>query len=292
MAAITTQSAPAPIKRNGLTSVKRPQVAWPTVLLCVAVLASWGSVAAVAVAGLVPLWLAAPLMAVLAYGSFTPMHDSAHRSVSRVRWLNAIMGRLCALVLMAPFPAFRWAHLRHHSKTNEDHHDPDMWSGGGRRWTLPLRWATQDLHYYVCYVRFWSKRPVAERVETVATILVLIGLISAAVWAGYGLEVLLLWALPTRLALTFLAFSFDYLPHHPHGVTSSQDRYRATSVFKELWLTPLFLYQNYHLIHHLHPGVPFYQYGKVWKERQAQLLAKGVRPRSIFEGWGKDSQSE
>ena len=28
------------------------------------------------------------------------------------------------------------------------------------------------------------------------------------------------------------------------------------------------MYQNYHLVHHLYPTVPFYRYGKVWKARE------------------------
>ena len=35
---------------------------------------------------------------------------------------------------------------------------------------------------------------------------------------------------------------------------------------------PLLLYQNYHLVHHLHPVVPFYRYIKVWRRSEDAYL--------------------
>ncbi len=43
---------------------------------------------------------------------------------------------------------------------------------------------------------------------------------------------------------------------------------------KEWLLTPLMVYQNYHLIHHLYPSVPFYKYIKVWNLRRDELIQK------------------
>ena len=59
-----------------------------------------------------------------------------------------------------------------------------------------------------------------------------------------------------------LAWWFDWLPHHGLEDTQSENRYRATRnrVGLEWLFTPLMLSQNYHLVHHLHPSVPFYRY--------------------------------
>ena len=59
-----------------------------------------------------------------------------------------------------------------------------------------------------------------------------------------------------------LAWWFDWLPHHGLEDTQSENRYRATRnrVGMEWLLTPLLLSQNYHLVHHLHPSIPFYRY--------------------------------
>jgi fatty acid desaturase len=36
----------------------------------------------------------------------------------------------------------------------------------------------------------------------------------------------------------------------------------------EWLLTPVLLYQNYHLVHHLYPTVPFYRLLKVWNAKK------------------------
>ena len=33
------------------------------------------------------------------------------------------------------------------------------------------------------------------------------------------------------------------------------------------------LYQNYHLVHHLHPVIPFYRYVAVWRRGEESYLA-------------------
>ena len=38
-------------------------------------------------------------------------------------------------------------------------------------------------------------------------------------------------------------------------------------------MTPVLLYQNYHLVHHLHPLIPFYRYIAVWRRNEAAYLA-------------------
>ena len=40
------------------------------------------------------------------------------------------------------------------------------------------------------------------------------------------------------------------------------------------WLmTPALLYQNYHLVHHLHPLIPFYRYIAVWRRNETAYLS-------------------
>ena len=55
-------------------------------------------------------------------------------------------------------------------------------------------------------------------------------------------------------------------------------------------MTPLMLYQNYHLVHHLHPVIPFYRYIAVWRRNEPDYLRHGPplstvagRPLSVDE---------
>src|SRR5690606_18210020 len=104
---------------------------------------------------------------------------------------------------------------------------------------------TQDLYYYVTYARATRSRPRLEALEVWVSFVAMYALVAWAVVAGYGLEVLVLWLVPSRLAIAFLAWGFDYLPHRPHDTPAREDRFAATHIIGNWWLTPLFLYQNY-----------------------------------------------
>jgi fatty acid desaturase len=108
------------------------------------------------------------------------------------------------------------------------------------------------------------------------------GILAGLYARGYGLEALACWILPARVAMLLLAFSFDYLPHRPHKITADEDRFRATHVFPNPLLTPLLLFQNYHLIHHLYPAVPFYRYGRIWRATREDLCGRGVHVQSFL----------
>lgn len=259
-----------------MRALSAPAVAWPSLLLAAAALGAWATGLWLGASGVAPAAAAVALCALAAYVAFTPMHDASHRSLfARARWGNELVGRVVALPLWAPFPMFRYVHLEHHKHTNEDGADPDAWSGGGRRWTLPLRWLTQDLHYVGWYAR--AGRPRRELVDATLSFGAMLALAGGLLAAGYGREVLLFWVLPSRLAVGVLAFAFDWLPHRPHRVSAREDRLRATSATEgRLWYV-LSLGQSLHLVHHLYPGVPFYRYATLWRERVRELVASRQR---------------
>jgi fatty acid desaturase len=83
-----------------------------------------------------------------------------------------------------------------------------------------------------------------------------------------------IFLLPIRLAVGWLGFAFDYLPHNGLRHTPSEDRFKTTRnrIGLERLLSPLLLYQNYHLVHHLHPTIPFHRYLVVWRRTEDQYL--------------------
>ena len=253
--AATLAISSSPAKTSTATargSLGAVAVAWPTLALSLGTVVTTGAAVGLALGGVLPLWASGFIAAMSAFAAFTAMHDASHRSVAKQRWVSEVVGRIASLLLVAPFPAFRYVHLEHHKHTNDPARDPDHWSGRGPWWLLPVRWLTQDLHYYVLYFQVRNSRPRRERLETFLTFALLYGTVAALVAAGFGMEVLLLWLLPARVAVVLLAVAFDYLPHRPHTVLGKTDRYRATHILDIPWLTPLFLCQNYHLVHHLY----------------------------------------
>ncbi|WP_437766082.1 fatty acid desaturase [Sorangium sp. So ce281] len=254
-------------------------IEWPTVALFAGSYALWATAVYAGIAGSVSTVPAVLAAAVAAYAAFTPMHEASHRSLARSALLNGVIGRLSGLLLMAPFLAVRHFHLEHHKHTNEADRDPDYWSGRGPWYLLPLRWATQDLHYYYLFLRSYHAQKRAERIETVASLAAMLALVALAFGLGYGELALLYWILPARLAIFFLAFAFDYLPHYPHEITATQDRYSATRAVDSALFNVLLFGQTYHLIHHLYPAVPFFRYRTVWKHQREELMK--LRSESI-----------
>jgi ring-1,2-phenylacetyl-CoA epoxidase subunit PaaE len=47
-------------------------------------------------------------------------------------------------------------------------------------------------------------------------------------------------------------------------------------------MTPLFVYQNYHLVHHLHPSVPFYRYVRAWRRNEQAYLDRNAAISTWF----------
>ena len=94
----------------------------------------------------------------------------------------------------------------------------------------------------------------------------------------------IIYLIPERIAMFVLAWWFDWLPHHGLEETQSENRYRATRnrVGMEWLFTPLMLSQNYHLVHHLHPSVPFYRYVKTWRRNEEAYLERNAAISTAF----------
>ncbi|UTA47093.1 fatty acid desaturase [Simiduia sp. 21SJ11W-1] len=270
--------------------LKRPEIAWPTLALLLGCWLAFGlSVWAAITGGL--HWGAAVLInAIAAYAVFTVGHDAAHGAVSRHRWLNDGAGFLSTL-LLSPVPffrMFRFMHMQHHRHVNEPVVDPDHYCGTGPWYSLPLRWATLDLYYMYRYLQpgcFGARSRADQRAFLLAlgwALLVLLFFVSTP----YTYEYLVLFILPTRIAVFFLAFCFDFLPHHPHQVRAKDNPHKATAnlLYADWLLCPLLTMQNYHLSHHLYPSVPFYRYRAAWRARPASEFPAAVdRPFEVTE---------
>jgi fatty acid desaturase len=252
---------------------KRPEVAWPSIVVLVAAFVCYGISITGYIEGTLSLPWAIVISTIGAYLSFTPGHDATHNSISTNRQLNDWIGRI-ATVLQSPVPffrTFRFIHMQHHRFTNDETKDPDVYVSRGSRWLLPLRWATLDINYLFYYFRpsVFKTRPESERKELYLAILfgtVILIVVGLAGWVEYYV---LLFFIPTRINTVLLSVVFDYLPHYPHHKQEVENPFQATSnrVGLEWLLTPLLLFQNYHLVHHLYPKVPFYRYLKVWNAR-------------------------
>jgi fatty acid desaturase/ferredoxin len=269
-----------------------PAIAVPTVLVWFGSLALWLAATAVVLSDLGPWWLLAtiPAHVLVTYAMFTVLHEAIHYAVGRPKWLNELFGRLSVpfVGLWVTYPVIRFIHIEHHRNTNEDPRtDPDAWSHAGPGWQLPLRWLTIDAWYSrFCLPRMLG-RPRKDLVGLLINETLLVALVGALIVLGYGWDFVLIYLIPQRLGLGILAWWFDWLPHHDLGVSGKTDTIRASRVRVgwERLMNPLLLYQNYHVVHHVHPRIPFYLWMKAWQKSEADYLDRGV---PISTAWGRE----
>ena len=282
---MTTQDARLAQRELFRSYKAAPTLAVPTVLLFLAVIAGISTTWYNALNGNLSLWVGCLINGVLSYGLFSIIHDSSHRAISSNRWINDGIGTVGLIFLFpyAPMPILRWLHMQHHRFTNS-RMDPDLFTHEAPWWQAPFRWAFFDAYYMYYYFKYGGKY-VRKFAPTFAIYLgLLIPALATAIYFGYGLEVLLLWFIPTRIALFLIDVVFVILPHHPGIVSEQEDPYLATTMRMgwEWLLTPFLVYQNYHLIHHLFPTVPFYKMHRVWDLKRDELTRHNISYQSAF----------
>jgi beta-carotene hydroxylase len=244
---------------------------------------SYLALVAMVIAGFLPLWAAVPLVAAVTYLSYTVLHESVHGSIAgnheSLRWLNKALGYLAAWITMIPLTAHRHEHIAHHRHANDAARDPDFHIGRmGDSLLAPVRvalkaWASQ-IRYYANYR--WSKAPANERAQLVLEVAAALAPRLAIVAAGYWVEGVALFFVAWLIGAIVLLYLFAYIVHRPHEEVG---RYIDTSTVLlppslEKLLSWLWMYQNYHSIHHLFPRVPFYRYAELYRDIEDVMVAK------------------
>lgn len=216
------------------------------------------------------------------YAQFTVTHDAVHRAISKNRYINDTVGLLSQYWLgpTSNWFSFKYNHLEHHKYTNVSSLDPDYWSsldGPGGPYLTGLRWAFLDLPYWIEHVKHIINTKKYKSCIILTYQIPIILLITASLYYGFFGKILIYWIIPSRIAFIILAYAFDFLPHYPHKISTKEDRYKTTSYLSAPWFIKPFLsviifYQNYHVIHHLKPWIPWYKYKRAWEYEKNKLM--------------------
>lgn len=294
----TVTRIPAPTQSTASAALpdpgmRVPTLSWPIAGIFTFALALFGGSTWATVTGALPVLVTVAASAAAIFILFTVLHDASHYSISSRRWVNVAFGRV-AMFFVSPlisFRSFAFIHIEHHRNTNDHDADPDHFISASPRWQLPFRFPAMDLPYIGFLVRNVRRRPRAEVAETVALMTVSVAVIAAATGMGHLWMLAVIYLIPERVAMFVLAWWFDWLPHHDLPDTQRENRYRATRnrVGGEWFLTPLLLSQNYHLVHHLHPSVPFYRYVTAWRRNEEAYLERDSAISTVF---GRDLDAE
>lgn len=279
---------------NKLIRPYQGMVALPSILMGFGVVFSFITVVTLGAMGIIPLWVGLILNCLVLYAAQTPLHEACHGNIAgrngSLMWLNHLIGYLCGYVLLHEYKAFRHLHLAHHRETNDEVLDPDHWVKVDNPWVAFFRCVTIVFyynHFFFKTVIFQSHDP-KKRDLALHVITSFWALYAVMFWlaiTGWWAEVLMLWLLPHYIASALIIYFFAYLVHQPHKET---ERYRDTNLFLfkgslSKFITWAYCFQNYHLIHHLYPRIPFYLYPDAFRDVRP-LLEKEHAPITEFDG--------
>ncbi len=253
-------------------------------------------------------WVVAPCMVLLATRAqalFVLAHEAAHYRLYGTRWLNDLVGRLCAAPGGISMFSYRVIHRLHHNHLFGGR-DPDTPIHGGyprgRAYLAgKLLKDVAGLTAWKTYAYFWGA-PSAARVDgtkgdplgdtspklrraalndrwVVAG--VHLALPAAAFALGFLSEYLLLWAVPLWFLLQPLLRFRSILEHGMTTETGDVWRDARTNLGPG-WLMWLIFphHVNYHLEHHLYPSLPHYNLPEAHRALRdnGQLEDAEVRP--------------
>jgi beta-carotene hydroxylase len=200
----------------------------------------------------------------------TVIHDASHNVAHRNPLVNAVLGHGSALMLGFVFPVFTRVHMQHHANVNHPKNDPDHFvSTGGPLWLIAPRFFYHEVFFF--RRRLWRKY---ELLEWLISRLCLAGIVYFAANQGHLGYVFNFWFSPAGCVGLMLGLFFDYLPHRPQ---QERDRWHNARVYPGAILNLLILGQNYHLIHHLWPSIPWYKVQPAYYAVKPLLDAKGCK---------------
>lgn len=268
---------------------------WPTLALLAGCYAVW-ALAVFRLPG-VSLWLAVPVAGWAAAQQSSLQHEAIHGHPFRHRWLNAAVV-FPALALVIPYARFRDSHLAHHRDPvlTDPYDDPESNYLAERDWASLAPWTRAVLRVNNTLagrlvigpligqaswmMSDWRLAREGDRrvilgwlwhVPAVAVALALVAASSMPLWA-YGLA--------AYLGLSLLKIR-TFLEHQAH----EKVRGRTVIIEDRGPLALLFLNNNLHVVHHMHPRVPWYRLPELYRANRALFL--GVNDGYRYGSYGE-----
>lgn len=198
------------------------------------------------------------------------MHEAAHYRAYRNRTLNEIVGETAAFPTTASMAGYRNSHFAHHRELNSEM-DPDWTRNVGlQEFEFPARRGSVLMHaaQYLLGLKIATAlsgfhknkdtRDIPAIVSRGRLVFMAVLLITSIVF-GFWKLLLLYWLVPVMTVFLGIRYIRNVAEHYAieHETVFSESR-TVIAPFWQLWLiAPWGL--NYHLEHHLFPGVPCFR---------------------------------
>ncbi len=241
------------------------------------------------------LWLL-PLIVAQAYFigfQFMAVHETAHKTAFRTRWINAVVGQTSGLLIMLPYEYYTLFHWDHHRYTQDEARDPELlFKAVPRGWlarAFTFTGITQVLKRFQLMARHaitgkvtapWIPEPKRGLVVTEARLYLLA---YAVLLAGTLLlqTAVLLWAWLLPLFVGQLMLRPYLLSEHTGCATTASAFENTRTTYTNAAMHWFAWNMPYHAEHHAYPSVPFHALPKLNALIDRHILHKGNGYRRV-----------
>jgi fatty acid desaturase len=263
----------------------QPEIEWPTWLVWCVIWGAW--LLLVGSYGSIPTWVSTPLLVLLMAWYMSFQHELTHGHPTRIEAINRLIG-LPPLAVWYPFDTYKVDHLKHH----DDAHLTEPGVDTESNYITPEQAAGMGA---VALLLYKSQRTVLGRALIGPAIVnvslwtrtarsVMAGDWSALkVWAVHlPLLALLLWALNRYSALPAWHYCFgiaypalglamlrSLYEHRPGALPAHRTVINEAAAPWRL----LYLNNNFHVVHHAYPQVPWYRIPALYAAERATWQA-------------------
>lgn len=224
----------------------------------------------------IPCWV---LAGASLHGISLFTHEAVHGTLSRNKWINGILGALCAWPVWQNYSAYRVLHLEHHADLGGEH-DPDHYSNY-TRWTwgvFTLNWMRLLIGYpvYITAIPFlgwkhgtWKARAgIAVEIACCASLAWLVWRTLPASWLLHA------WLGPMLFINTMV--NIRGMSQHTLLEHSDDEILGTRSILTGPIVRFFMCNENYHLEHHLYPGIPWYRLSSAHQLLEPELRHRGA----------------
>jgi fatty acid desaturase len=226
---------------------------------------------------LIPFYI---LAAASLHGISLFTHEAVHGTLCHNRVLNDVCGALCAFPVLQTCRAYRVLHLKHHTHLG-DSGDPDHYQNY-TRWTwmvFIMNWLRLLIGYpvYISAIPIlgWRQGTSQDRLWIAAEICVLLSLVAVILSSGVSFVWMIHgWLIPMLLINTMV--NIRGMSQHTL-LENASDAVQGTRTILTRPIVRFFMCnENYHLEHHVYPGIPWYSLPKAHQSLQKSLKAAGA----------------
>ena len=230
-----------------------------------------------------PAWIAYACMGYLWMGIVTFMHDATHQVLFKKKWKNWAFGIFSTLPVFVTFIAFKEDHLEHH-RYNRSPKDPDAFTMGDRKFLdfvlfyayalIGVLLTVIQFNFIYPFMSFRGAKLWIHLGELAARVVLYTGLIMWTAELGVLNEFLALWLIPA--AVFSLLNSMRFVTEH-YGTPWNSGQLRGTRTVISNPVNSFFWNNiNYHIGHHVYPGVPWYNLQRLHEAMRPAIEAEGA----------------